>query len=296
MSDFPAGPPPTGVPAGKVPVLESAAEAWRFARDNWMRFLPAMGILALGFAYYQSEITGWTTTPDWGGLALVGFVYFIASVVAMCAFLRGSTRGEVGDGPGLNFAMDELRYIAVIVGLSLVIGIVGFFVMFLFSIVFVGMAARSGVDFEAIGNDQAAMTEAFIAVMQSGGGLTIGVLGLLIGCLYLWFSVRMSLFLPATIGEQRMMIFQTWSWTKGNFWPILGAVLLTLVPVALIGGIIVGFIEIAIVGDEPYRASALTRFLAYLPNGALTAFTSLLWAGLVGRLYQGLRPRDLPTS
>ncbi|MEM8920936.1 MAG: hypothetical protein AAGB25_06175, partial [Pseudomonadota bacterium] len=120
--------------------------------------------------------------------------------------------------------------------------------------------------------------------------------GLLIGCLYLWFSVRMSLFLPATIGEQRMMIFQTWSWTKGNFWPILGAVLLTLVPVALIGGIIVGFIEIAIVGDEPYRASALTRFLAYLPNGALTAFTSLLWAGLVGRLYQGLRPRDLPTS
>jgi membrane-anchored glycerophosphoryl diester phosphodiesterase (GDPDase) len=53
--------------------------------------------------------------------------------------------------------------------------------------------------------------------------------------LFTWLSVRLSLAIPITMAEQRIAIFDSFGFTKGRFWPLLGMALLAWVLSMVVG-------------------------------------------------------------
>lgn len=76
---------------------------------------------------------------------------------------------------------------------------------------------------------------------DSGGGLAIFALILVVFCGSIFLAVRLSLASAQTFDQRRINLFGSWSLTQGRFWPILGAYalafLLTIV-VSIVGGVV----------------------------------------------------------
>lgn len=53
--------------------------------------------------------------------------------------------------------------------------------------------------------------------------------------LIVWLAVRLSLAIPITMAEQRIAIFDSFGFTKGRFWPLLGMALLAAVMSIVVG-------------------------------------------------------------
>jgi len=134
-------------------------------------------------------------------------------VVFTCAVYRAMIRPEERSFAYLRLGGDELRLIA--------LGIIYFILAIVAVIALIIVSGLVG----------GALYVSLAKGGQTGGwfALSITVLCIAVVCLSIWVAVRLSLAWPISFAEKRIAIFDSWRLTRGAFWRILGAYLLTWV-------------------------------------------------------------------
>ena len=198
----------------------------------WALFYAA--VMAAAFAMIGPSLIGFVTateqleqsgaTPTMEDFAplfqMMGLLFavllpasLITSAMMHAAIARSVLRpGESAFGY-LRLGMDEVRVLVV----SLVL-----FVVFMGLLFF-----SSGLIGVAIGMTVAAEAPAL--------WLLVVLLVLAAIALFAWLSVRLSLAIPITMAERRIAIFDSFGFTKGRFWPLLGMALLAWVLSMVVG-------------------------------------------------------------
>lgn len=278
----------TDIPSGKVPVVECVVAAWRFFLANWQRFLPAAVIVGVvSGAIPVLAASGPPGAQNVTANIVVFAVTAVAGVFFAAAVLRKAVRDEYQSPTGLTFGSDETRLLGVLGAMVLL------FMppVFLFSIVLVvvlfGRIASSPEQLEALMADEAAMSKAIADALSTPTGMMIQLLGLVFLAVLIIVSARLIMVNAAAIGEGRIVFFQTWSWSKGNVFRIIAAMILTALPVWLFNLVISSIIAetgaaqnliAAVVVDS---AISIIAVLGSIPSIALGA-----------QLYKGLRPPE----
>ena len=109
---------------------------------------------------------------------------------------------------GLKIGMDELRVILVTI-VGYILSYLAFLVVGILALVAAGVAA-AGVAAGGGGDGGAAAVMLLLIIPLYFGAAAVSV----------WIGIRLCLAGPATIGESRFVIFESWSMTKGRFWKL----------------------------------------------------------------------------
>lgn len=217
---------------------DAAFEGFRVVRRHpmalifWSLFYAAIMVAAfaimgpnlIGFvsATEQLEKSGATPTlEDFAPLfQMMGMLFavlmplsLIASAMIYAAISRSVLRPSESAFGYLRLGMDELRV--------LVVSVVLFLVFMALTIV------MSGIIGMVIGMTVAAEMPALwlLVVLLVLAAIAVGI----------WLSVRLSLAIPITMAEQRIAIFDSFAFTRGRFWPLLGMALLAGVMSMVVG-------------------------------------------------------------
>lgn len=182
-------------------------------------------------------------------LAVILPVSLIASAMIYAAVARSVLRpGESAFGY-LRLGMDEVRVLVV----SLVLCIV--FVV-LSAVVFGGVGAVAGM---AVASETPALWLVVVLLVCAAIAL------------FIWLAVRLCLAIPITMAERRIAIFDSFAFTKGRFWPLLGMVLL-----AGVMSIVVGLLG-SLVGMPIQLATGGLEGLAGLEGESLAVILQTAW-------------------
>ena len=174
-----------------------------------------------------------------GGLAGLLILPLYAAILGAInrSLVFGASQGWL---LGLKLGMDELRVVLVT--------IVGYILTFLpyFGVALAGFVLATGMaaGVAAAGGGDAA---AGVAVL-----LIIPVYFLALGVM-IWVGIRLSFAGPASVGEGRFVIFESWSMTKGRFWTLFLAYLLQFV-IVFVAYLVVGIIVAAVFGASMVAA------------------------------------------
>jgi hypothetical protein len=128
----------------------------------------------------------------------------VSFAVLNCAIYRSVLRPFESGMGYLRLGRDELRMVAVIAILFLI----WLITLFVVSVVVTLAAGTLGVFGGGLG--------AFIG----------GVVDVAVFCAAIWVLVRLSLAAPMTFDQRRLVVFGSWSFTHGSFWPLTGAYVL----------------------------------------------------------------------
>lgn len=287
----------TDIPAGKVPVMDSVQHAFGYLKDSWTKWLPACGVLGLASGWYQVHVVSMASGQA-NGLTTFGVfcIFMLTSFVFSTAVYRHYFTGEFPQPIGLLLGAEELRVIGAALSVFLVFGIIGAFLFIIFGVAAMTLVASSGIDPSLAQSDPEAFQQAFAAAMGTGPGFVLIFLGLALIALAVFVSVRLIFVTAATVHEKRMMVFQTWSFSKGNFWRIVGAILIVTLPLAIGASILSAIFQAIILGSVDDKAlmeaGAASLFAVGFVQGAANAIIAVATVGLVGYLYKGLRPSD----
>ena len=140
----------------------------------------------------------------------------VVEAMLLAAVARGVLKSRTGGTFGyLKLGMDEVRVLVVTFVLGLLMTLVA--VGAVIAVTIVIMAART-------------------AGIGAWSGL-VAVLGMIaVVVLLIWLAVRLSLAVPITVAERRFAFFDSFSLTRGRFWPLLG--------MAIIAGVMVMVIQL----------------------------------------------------
>lgn len=217
---------------------EAAFEGFRVVRRNpmalifWALFYAVfmvaifamMGPNLISFVTATEQLEQSGATPSMEDFAplfqMMGLLFavllplsLIASAMIYAAVSRAVLRpGESAFGY-LRLGMDEVRV--------LVVSIVLFFVFMAL------MVVASGIIGAVIGMTVAAEMPALWLLVVL---LVLAAIG---ACI--WLAVRLSLAIPITMAERRIAIFDSFGFTRGRFWPLLGMALLAWVMSVVVG-------------------------------------------------------------
>jgi hypothetical protein len=287
-------------PPGKVPIVESARAGFDFFRAHWRQTAPAAALAAVVATAAQVA----TSEPAGLGLPaqlLVNLAAAVVGVLYSALLYRLALRGDASGWFGLKFGADELR----LLGASAVIGFFFFIILVVgglavgFALVAAGRDA--GVDWSTLESDPEAAAAALEKMFSGGAGLAWLMVFAAAFFGLLWLSARLSLALPATIGERRVLTFETWAWTRANGLRIVAALLLLAAPMVFGLALATGVIEavLGVVTGDPaaVRAPVAGRLWLYAVSLLVTdlaqyAIILPAVAGLQAHLYMGLRPPD----
>ena len=286
---------------GQVPVIECARESWVFFLRHWRLFLPAAGVTAilsalgplfvvLGSGPAQQADTG---APSLGiDNILASLPSIVAGVLFGAAVLRKAVRDEFTGPTGIAFGADEARLLGIIAGLACIVIPFGTLAYF---IVMVGVLARLAPNPEALDalmKNPEAFGEALEATLGPAGLLAFTLFLTVVFVAFIYGLVRLSMINAATIGERRMVMFQTWSWSRGNVIRIFGALLLTGIPAYLVQSVFyeIAFAALNAVASESNAALSVTVYSAAI--AFVGAMTSIPSTALGAILYRGLRPNN----
>ncbi len=278
----------TDIPSGKVPVAECVVGAWRFFLANWQRFLPAAVIVGVvSGAIPVLAASG----PPGAQNVTANFVVFVVTAVAgvffAAAVLRKAVRDEYQSPTGLAFGSDETRLLGVLGAMVLL------FMppVFLFSIVLVvvlfGRIASSPEQLEALMADEAAMSKAIADALSTPTGVMIQLLGVVFLAVLIIVSARLIMVNAAAIGEGRIVFFQTWSWSKGNVFRIIAAMILTALPVWLLN-LVIG----SIIAETGAAQNLIAAVVVDSAISIIAVLGSIPSIALGAQLYKGLRPPE----
>jgi len=116
--------------------------------------------------------------------------------------------------------------------------------------------------------------------------LVMAILALVLAGLGVWVGVRVSLYQAATVASHKIMVFSTWRLTRGNFWAILGASVILLLPQLILTFAV----------QIPNLPTGVSLTLALL-LGVVIAFIELpLMCGLNAHLYALLKDEGEETA
>jgi hypothetical protein len=270
---------------GAVPVVESVREGYRFAAGNWTRFLPACALVALTTGFVQ--VSQMSAGPM---VMLAAAVSVLGSCIFSAAVLRKAVRDEFSGPGGLGFGGDELRLIGVSLGLMAVFVPPIVIVSIILAVAFLGPVFSDPAEAERLANDPEALRAAIQESLGPTGSLVFLAVMTMLLAVFILVAVRLVLINAATIGERKMVMFQTWGWSSGNVGRILLAMVLTYLPVLIAIGFISGAVARILLPDGLLSADPGKLFI----YGGLTGFVGSLGnlpaMGLMGYLYKGLRP------
>lgn len=204
--------------------------------------LAAVGgsVMGLMSTVKQLEQAGGTPTPE-DIMPLVGAylaifavilpLSLIASAVLYAAVARSVLRPNESSFGYMRLGMDELRVLVVSLALAVAFTLLAVVVFGVIGVV--GGIAGAG-DMPVL-------------------WLVVVLLVLAAIALFIWLAVRLSLAIPITMAERRIAIFDSFGFTKGRFWPLLGMALLAgvmTVVVGLLGSLVAMPIQLATGGME----------------------------------------------
>ena len=279
----------TDVSSGKVPILECVVIAWRFLIENWRRFLPAAVVVAVASAVAPLLLGLLLGGPTAGAILAGQLVEAIALVFFTAAVLRYAIRGEFNGATGLAFGPDEARLVGVLAAVSAIAAPLIFLVLMVWSASIIGSLGLTAEELETRMADQAAFNQTMTEAMGRPPNSSVIVIAILaIGLGFYLFS-RLAMANAASIGERKFVLFQSWSWSKGNVLRIMAAVIVTALPATLINLIINSMLSgISVAEDNP------GGILIYVVMEALRVLIATLigipYIALGAHLYKGLRP------
>ena len=167
-------------------------------------------------------LTGWTG-PVWAIAA------GMTTLVAVGGLARLSVTGSVraaralGLGPaGLQFGRPEVRLVVSALFCLIFLAMI----LIVLALAVVAVAGAAGLDVAAI---QARDWNSVGAPWKLGLLAVAGAAALLI---LLLFVVRLSLFVPATMGRNQMVSLNSMGIAYGSYWPLLAGLIITALPMA----------------------------------------------------------------
>lgn len=284
----------------KVPILECVRASWLFLFENWRLFLPAAALVAaisqigLVLSFGMAPADGQPQSALQGPLVdiLIYTPVAIASLFFAAAVLRKAVRDEFIGRTGLVFGPDELRLLGVMLAMACLYLPLAGLVVFVLAITVFGRIATSPEALEALLADSEALNNAITLALGETGSAALSLFIMIIVAIFILIAARLSMVNAATIGERRIVIFQTWSWTRGNVLRVIAALILTFLPVILINNL-VGSIAIALMQAMPGASESVPLLLlASFAVSFVTSMTSIPPLALGATLYKGLRPPD----
>ncbi len=282
--------------AGKVPVFECVRSAWLFLIQNWRLFLPAAGIVAVVsqvgplVAYLTAPAATQTQSALQAGLGnfLILAPGALISVLFTAAILRKAVRDEFHGPTGLAFGADEVRLLgASLAMMCLFVPLITLLVVVLFITVF-SKIATSEAALETLLADPEALNQAILEALGENGATAMSLFILIMFAIFVYLSARLYMINAAAIGEKRIVLFQTWSWSRGNILRLIGAMILTVLPVMLIGSVAADLLR-AIV---PPTAGIVAVLLVSTLLAFVGAVTTIPVVALGAIFYKGLRPPE----
>ena len=250
-----------------VPVMESVRAAIGFWRFSTPRTAGVLGAVLLA-----NLIS--TTAAAPALRVLFGLVGVAVGVMANAALPRLAFSDEHLRDPefrigpsGFQWGRPETR----LLGATLLLA----FLLFIAVLFLIVLAVICGAADVMVGGHGAAPT-----TPSSGVRAVVATLALVMALIGLWIGVRVALYPAATIAEKRLMVFSTWTLTKGQFFRILTSIVLVLAPTMVL----------TLVKTSPVLPSVAAAPLALLLS-VVNAFVEVpLVCGLYAFLYRGLRP------
>jgi hypothetical protein len=280
--------------------MECFTQAWRFLDRNWRLLLPAAAITAALSQIGLVLVMLLRPAPAAGETMLAAMLWdlvavapaMVASLMFTAAILRKALRDEFIGPTGLAFGADEIRLLGVMAALAcMLLPLVGLLFLAVSTFVF-GRIASTPEALNALLADPEALNAALEAALGPTGVLAFLLFFILVMSIFLYVSTRLVMVNAATMGERRVVIFQTWIWSRGNVWRILGAVILTALPVMFFQGLI-DSLGVEIINATPEGASLVaTRLIINSVSTFLFAIAGIPSIALAAILYKGLRPGD----
>lgn len=267
---------------GKVPVLECVREAYRFFQANWVKLAPVCALVGAGAGLSLLL----PATPD--GAALSYVVSVLTGVILAGATLRLAVRGEMVGPGGVGFGADELRLLGVTASLGLMFMPFILLIGGVLSAVLVGKLGMTVEQAAALIRKPEDLANA-LAMLEPNAPMEFSAFLLVCTGLIVFLVIRLALVNAATIGERKILVFQTWAWTKGNFWRVLGAVVLTILPGFLITGIFAEALNGMLLRSGGGAAVVL---VVGAVDGFIGALANIPALALAAHLYKGLRPPE----
>lgn len=281
-------------PEGKVPILDSVGAAMRDWRAN-LKFNLITGLIGAAALTLISFLS-----LSAAGNSSVAMLLSLASTV-VGAFVFATFLGLYEYGPSRlreRLPSDGMR-------VWCAMAVVGFFLFIVcvvagipaFALLMTALSPYYG-EIEAVADDQAAVFAIIERFAQENAGLILAVV-LVYGVIWLLLTSRLYLAAPATVSAQKILTFETWSWTKNNMLRICGARLLLLAPASILVFAVQALAGGA-VGANAFDPNSVAAAIMANPAGyGLTifighAFNFTLYRGLEAALstylYRGLRP------
>lgn len=275
-------------PAGKVPIFESAGQAVRFLREHWRAVfaIAALCALAQAGAFLLLNVS----------VPFLLLMFFVAAC-AHGAFLTKA----FGDTPLTfpNITRNGARVFVAVAAVGFFMTIVAFMVFYSAMGILLG---PYGEQVKAAGQDQAQLAQIFTQATQSQPEILSWTL-VIGGVFLLLLTSRFYLAAPATVDRKRIVVFDSWRWTKGNMLRIAAARITVLFPAYALVFALQSLVSalLGVNAADPAQLAALAganpiQFgVFYFVAGFIQlAFYASLEAGLAAYLYRGLKPADPP--
>jgi hypothetical protein len=245
----------------KISVQASVKAAFEFAKATAPKAAGVLSIILL--LDIAAILTPGSATVSPALLALKGFEALFG-VIAQGALYRLAFANVHGGDPefrlgplGLQWGKPEMR----LLGAHLLLMFL-FFLGLLFWIVILIVSLGAGMFVRGTAAAPLSPTP------QQASQMLLAFVPLILPAVFVY--VRICLYGAATVAERKVSVFSTWRLTRGNFWPILGAVLVIAVPIGALN-------LLAALPGEP-RAAAIV----------LALLTCVLDAFLIRPMYCGL--------
>lgn len=281
----------------QLPILGAAAYSWKFAQVSLLPTLPAYLVLALvSGAIHAATISGMA-----GGVLPLDFIGlllgFLITVSCLAMTIRLAMNGEMDGFTGLRFGADEVRLLFANLMFIAVASFLAFAAIILSSVVLGILLSIVAPDLEAIAQNQRAVEQYLTEFLATPTGWVFSaMMFLMVGFPLLYISARLVNFPVATLVHKKVMIFETWAWTRDQVWRVIGAILLASVPAALITFLGAWLAE-TLTGISVFAgasaladASPLSGFIFGLIRSLFSIPMSLIGAALAVYMYRGFEP------
>ncbi len=285
--------------AGKLPIITCVRDAWLFLRDHWRMFVPAAIATALvsqvGFILAVMSGGGAGSQPAFGGNVgdlAVAMPAVLASLVFAAAVLRKAVRNEFMGPMGLGFGADELRLLAIVAAYACMIIPFGTLVFVIVTTTVLSRLAATPEELAVLLEDPEALNAALTQALGPSGTAAFLLFIMLVFAAAIYLLTRLFMVNAATIGERRVVMFQTWNWSRGNVLRMFAAMMLTWFPAYVIDSLVVevGVAILRPIASEGNAGIVLIAFNAVATFvAAMVGIPSIVLGAI---LYKGLRPAD----
>ena len=170
-------------------------------------------------------------------LVLIAAALGFYAVISASAY-RAMLRPDQGAPFHLAFGSDEIRLVLLAL-IFFLLAIAAYFALVIFVVV---LAALGGVLGAVLGGQDNPATVGLVVGLLVVVGIFVSV-GAVV-----FFGTRLSLAAPATFARGELVVFKSWSLTKGKFWALFGGYFLNIVLFVIIELLLIVALVVAVSG------------------------------------------------